>query len=105
MPDFQPTHLQCQLETKSTSTHITDSCGTLETYSEIDKALADLNGNTRLNEDRAFLEGPTQQLAGVLFYGDTATNAEHFMGFAPPDYTTSTALMVANPNLPTIHVQ
>ncbi len=35
-------------------------CGMLETYSEIDKALADLNGNTaayRLSEDRAFLEG------------------------------------------------
>ncbi len=77
--------------TKSTSTQITDSCGMLETYSEIDKALADLNGNTatyRLSEDRAFLEGLTQQLAGVLFYGNTATNPERFMGFAPRYNTT-----------------
>ncbi len=80
--------------TKSTSTQITDSCGMLETYSEIDKALADLNGNTaayRLSEDRAFLEGLTQQLAGVLFYGNTATNPERFMGFSPRYNTTSTA--------------
>lgn len=79
--------------TKSTSTQITDSCGMLETYSEIDKALADLNGNTaayRLSEDRAFLEGLTQQLAGVLFYGNTATNPERFMGLAPRYNTTST---------------
>ncbi len=80
--------------TKSTSTQITDSCGMLETYSEIDKALADLNGNTaayRLSEDRAFLEGLTQQLAGVLFYGNTATNPERFMGFSPRYNTTSTS--------------
>ena len=32
--------------TKSTTTQITDACGMLETYSEIDKALADLNGNS-----------------------------------------------------------
>jgi len=80
--------------TKSTSTQITDACGMLETYSEIDKALADLNGNTaayRLQEDRAFLEGLTQQLAGTLFYGNTSTNPERFMGLAARYNTTSTA--------------
>lgn len=80
--------------TKSTSTQITDSCGMLETYSEIDKALADLNGNTaayRLSEDRAFLEGLTQQLAATVFYGNTGTDPERFMGLAPRYNTTSTA--------------
>ena len=41
--------------TKSTSAQITDNCGMLEAYAEVDKALADLNGNTaefRLSEDR-----------------------------------------------------
>jgi hypothetical protein len=79
--------------TKSTAVQITDSCGMLETYSEIDKALADLNGNTaayRLSEDRAFLEGLTQQMAATLFYGNTSTNPERFMGFAPRYNTTST---------------
>ena len=80
--------------TKSTSTQITDTCGMLETYSEIDKALADLNGNTaayRLSEDRAFMEGLTQQFAGMLMYGNTSTNPERIMGFAPRYNTTSTA--------------
>ena len=44
---------------KSTTVQITDTTGMLEAYAEVDKALADLNGNTasfRLSEDRAFLE-------------------------------------------------
>jgi hypothetical protein len=72
--------------TKSTTTQITDSCGMLETYSEIDKALADLNGNTsefRLSEDKAFLEGLSQQLAQTLFYGNTDATPEKFMGLEP----------------------
>ena len=72
--------------TKSTTTQITDACGMLETYSEIDKALADLNGNTsefRLSEDKAFLEGLSQQLAQTLFYGNTDTTPEKFMGLEP----------------------
>jgi hypothetical protein len=72
--------------TKSTTSQITDACGMLETYSEIDKALADLNGNTsefRLSEDKAFLEGLSQQLAQTLFYGNTDETPEKFMGLSP----------------------
>lgn len=72
--------------TKSTTAQIVDSCGMLETYSEIDVALAQLNGNTaefRLSEDMAFLEGMNQQQAGTVFYGNTAVNPERFMGLAP----------------------
>jgi hypothetical protein len=78
--------------TKSTTTQITDACGMLETYSEIDKALADLNGNSaefRLSEDKAFLEGLSQQLAQTLFYGNTTTSPEKFMGLAPRFNTAS----------------
>jgi hypothetical protein len=32
---------------KSTTAQIVDTCGMLEAYSEVDKALADLNGNTK----------------------------------------------------------
>jgi hypothetical protein len=70
---------------KSTTAQITDTCGMLETYAEVDKALADLNGNTaefRLSEDRAFIEGMNQQMAETTFYGDTAQNPERFMGLA-----------------------
>ncbi len=44
---------------KSRTVQVTDTVGMLEAYAEVDKALADLNGNTaefRLSEDRAFLE-------------------------------------------------
>lgn len=70
---------------KSTTVQITDACGMLETYSQIDKTLADLNGNTnefRMSEDRAFLEAMNQSMATTLFYGDTSVNPSQFMGLS-----------------------
>lgn len=71
--------------TKSTKVQVDDTTGMLEAYAEIDKALADLNGNTsafRLTEDRAHLEGMNQQMAEKLFFGDS-TEPESFIGLAP----------------------
>jgi hypothetical protein len=71
---------------KSSTVQVTDTCGMLETYFEVDKALADLNGNTasfRFGEGRAFLEGLSQQMAQTLMYGNTQTNPERFLGLAP----------------------
>ncbi len=70
---------------KSTTAQVTDSCGMLEAYAEVDKALADLNGNTnafRLSEDQAFLEAMNQQMAETLFYGDTRINHQRFTGLS-----------------------
>ncbi len=70
---------------KSTTVQVTDSIGMLEAYAEVDKSLADLNGNTsefRLSEDRAFLEAMNQQMAQTLFYGDTRVNPQQFMGLS-----------------------
>ena len=72
--------------TKSTTAQVTDSCGMLEAYAEIDKALADLNGNTaayRLSEDAAHIEGMSQEMASTLFYGNEGTEPEAFTGLAP----------------------
>ena len=72
--------------TKSNTVQVTDSCGMLEAYAEIDKALADLNGNAaafRLSEDRAFIEGMNQEFAQTLIYGNEGTEPEAFTGFAP----------------------
>lgn len=72
--------------TKSTTVQVTDTCGMLEAYAEVDKALADLNGNTaafRLSEDTAHIEGMSQQMATTLFYGDEALTPERFTGLAP----------------------
>lgn len=71
--------------TKSRTAQITDACGMLEAYAEVDKALADLNGNTaafRMSEDLAHIEGMNQEFASTLFYG-TADSPEEFIGFAP----------------------
>jgi hypothetical protein len=78
---------------KSTTAQITDGIGNLETYSLIDKDIADLNGNApefRLSEDMAFLEGMSQQMATTTIYGNTNTNPERFMGLSPRYNTVTT---------------
>ena len=72
--------------TKSTTTKVTDSCGMLENYAEVDKALADLNGNTaawKLSENMPILEGFNQTIAQSLFYANEDITPEAFTGLAP----------------------
>lgn len=72
--------------TKSTTAQITDDTGMLEAYAEVDKALADLNGNTaefRLSEDRPHIEGINQAVSNTLFYGDSGLAPETFTGLTP----------------------
>ena len=72
--------------TKAKTAQITFNCGMLEAFSEVDCALADLNGNSaafRLSEDRAHIEGIGQELAEAVFYGDEATNPASFTGLTP----------------------
>ncbi len=71
--------------TKSRTVQVTDSCGMLEAYAEVDKALADLNGNTaafRLSEDMAHIEGMNQEFASTLIYGNEGSEPEAFTGLA-----------------------
>ncbi len=71
--------------TKSRTVQVTDSCGMLEAYAEVDKALADLNGNTaafRLSEDMAHIEGMNQEFASTLIYGNEGNEPEAFTGLA-----------------------
>lgn len=72
--------------TKSRRVQVTESCGMLEAYAEVDKALADLNGNTnafRLSEDRAHIEGMNQEVASSIFYANEKTSPEEITGLAP----------------------
>jgi len=72
--------------TKSRTAQVTDNTGMLEAYAEVDKALADLNGNTaefRLSEDRPHIEGMSQELAQTLFYGNEGSEPEAFTGLTP----------------------
>lgn len=71
---------------KSTSVKVREGLGMLEAYAEIDKALADLNGNSaawRMSEEAAFVEGFGQKLARYVFAGNEATEPEAFTGLAP----------------------
>ena len=71
---------------KSTRAQITDSCGMVEAYAEIDKALADLNGNTaayRAQEATAFLESMSQELQTKILYGNVFAEPETFLGMSP----------------------
>lgn len=79
---------------KGTTVQVTDSCGMMEAYAEVDKALADLNGATstfRLSEDRVHLEGMNQSLADALFYASETTTPEKFTGLAPRYNSTAAA--------------
>ncbi|MGE5151053.1 MAG: major capsid protein [Rhodospirillaceae bacterium] len=74
------------VKSKSTTAQVRDSTGMLEAYSDIDKALADLNGNTaefRMGEDMAFIESMNQGMQGTVIYGNTTTAPERFTGLAP----------------------
>lgn len=70
---------------KSTTAQIDESVGMLEAWSEVDKDLAELNGNTgefRLSEAMAFIEAMNQEMASTLFYGNSGTAPEEFTGLA-----------------------
>ena len=72
--------------TKARTVPVRDTTGMLAARSEIDVAVAKLNGNTnefRLSEDVAHLEGMNQAFSDTLIYGNTAVNPERFMGLAP----------------------
>lgn len=80
--------------TKGTTVSVTDTCGMLEDYSQIDKRLLALNGHSagwRMQQDKPHIEGMYQTLASTIFYGNTATDPEKFLGLAPRFNSTSTA--------------
>ncbi len=71
--------------TKSSAAQITFGMAMLDAYSQIDKKLADLGGNTNANrekEDVAHMEGMSQQWTGYLMYGNSWTTPAQFSGFS-----------------------
>jgi hypothetical protein len=70
---------------KSTTAQLDEQTGMLEAWSEVDKDLAELNGNTgafRLSEAMAFVEAMNQEMAQTLIYGNSGTAPEEFTGLA-----------------------
>ena len=112
--------------TKSTTAKVREGLGMLEAYAEIDKALADLNGNSagwRMSEELPHIEGFAQKLSRYIFAGNEATEPEAFTGLAPrfndqsavngeniltsaatPDSTDNTSIWLINWGPNTVHM-
>lgn len=71
---------------KSATQQVTEGMGMLEAWSEVDKDLLKLNGNSnsfRLSEGQAFIEAMNNEMAQTLFYGNSGLAPEEFSGLAP----------------------
>jgi hypothetical protein len=71
---------------KSTKAQIDEGCGMLEAWSEVDEEVLKLGGNKnqiQLSEGRSFIEAMNIEMAQTLFYGNTGTAPEEFLGLAP----------------------
>jgi hypothetical protein len=71
---------------KSTTAQADETIGMLEAWSETDEELAKLSGDVpgfRLSESAAFIESMNQEAAQTLFYGNSSTSPEEFLGLAP----------------------
>jgi hypothetical protein len=86
-------------QSKSTTAQITDTVGNLEALAKVDKDLVNLNGGSaafRLSESQAFIEAMSQTMATTVFYGNSGTNPERFMGLAPRYNNTNSSASSAN---------
>jgi hypothetical protein len=73
------------LASKGQFAQIEDACAMLESWSIVEKELADLGGNPakyRMNKARQHLSAMGQKLATTYFYG-AASSPEEFIGLAP----------------------
>lgn len=73
-------------QSKSKIAQVEDTTGFVEALSTVDKRLLDLAANPgalRLSEASAYLEAMNQEVASRMFYGNTASDPEMFMGLAP----------------------
>lgn len=74
-------------QSKSKTAQVTDTTGFVEGLSTVDERLlklaGDKEGALRLSEALPFLEAMSQELASTLFYGNTDTDPEKFLGLAP----------------------
>ena len=71
---------------KGKTAQVEDTTGFVEGLSTVDKRLLDLSTNegaVRLSEAQAFLEAMSNEVGSKVFYGNSASDPEEFMGLAP----------------------
>lgn len=72
--------------TKSSAAQVEFGMAMLEAYSQVDKYLASIGGDSaavREKEDVAHMEGMSQQMSTTYVYGNERTMPEQFTGFSP----------------------
>lgn len=73
-------------QSKSGKTQVEDTTGFVEGLSTIDERLLKLSKNegaVRLSEAKSYLEAMKNEVATKVFYGNSASDPEEFMGLAP----------------------
>lgn len=73
-------------QSKSGKTQVEDTTGFVEGLSTIDTRLLKLStkeGAVRLSEAKSYLEAMSQEVSKKVFYGNSASDPEEFMGLAP----------------------
>ena len=73
-------------QSKSQKAQVEDTTGFVEGLSTIDERLLALSNNegaVRLSEAMSYLEAMNNEIATKLFYGNTASDPEEFMGLSP----------------------
>ncbi|TXG95608.1 MAG: phage capsid protein [Nevskiaceae bacterium] len=71
---------------KSTTIPVLDTTGMMTDYGLVDKELADLSGNAdafRASENLGKLQGFNNKAARYMFYGNTQTEPQAFLGLSP----------------------
>lgn len=71
---------------KGTVVEVVDTIGDLQSYSEIDASIVDMQkdkNSFRMIEDTAHLEGMNNEVSANIFYGNESVDAEKFTGLAP----------------------
>lgn len=80
-------------QSKSARTQVEDATGFVEGLSTVDKRLLDISPNaaqTRLQEAESFVESLTQEAENTIFYGNSRTTPEKFMGLSARYNTVAT---------------
>ncbi len=73
-------------QSKGRKAQVEDTTGFVEGLSSVDTRLLDISGDegaVRLTEAQSFIESINQTVADKMFYGNSATDPEEFMGLAP----------------------
>lgn len=73
-------------KSKSHVVSVQETCGMMEAYSRVDERIVELASNgpqIRFTEDQAFIEAMSQEAQAQLLYGNTTTDPEKILGFAP----------------------